>query len=421
MKQHTYLCIDLKSFYASVECVARDMDPMTENLVVADPERTEKTICLAITPAMKALGIQNRCRLFEIPKHVKYTIAPPRMQKYIDTAAEIYAVYLKYIAKEDIHVYSIDEVFLDVTDYLALYQLSAHALGSKIMNDIYRSTKIRATCGVGTNLYLAKVALDITAKHADDFIGELDEESYRTQLWNHKPLTDFWRIGAGTARRLEPYGIRTMRDIAEADEDFLYHLFGVDAELLIDHAWGREPVTITDIKAYRPQSNCLGNGQVLSCDYPYEKGLLVVKEMMDLLCLDLVEKNLVTGSITLHIGYSRRFHITSAHGTVSLDTPTSSDVLLLPAVTGLYQRIVNPSYPIHRINITCNNVVPEEYHQYNFFQDSAELERNRKIQQAVISIKNKFGKDAILKGMNLEEGATTRERNHQIGGHKSGE
>lgn len=421
MKQHTYLCIDLKSFYASVECVARNMDPMTENLVVADPERTEKTICLAITPAMKALGIKNRCRLFEIPKHVSYTIAPPRMQKYIDTAAEIYAVYLKYVAREDIHVYSIDEVFIDVTDYLALYQLSARALGSKIMNDIYKTTKIRATCGVGTNLYLAKIALDITAKHAADFIGELDEESYRTQLWGHRPLTDFWRIGAGTARRLEPYGIRTMRDIAEADEDFLYHLFGIDAELLIDHAWGREPVTIADIKSYRPQSNCLGSGQVLSSDYPYDKGLLVVKEMMDLLCLDLVEKNLVTSSVTLHIGYSRRFNAASAHGTVSLDTQTSSDLLLIPAVTRLYQQIVNPSYPVHRVNITCNNVMPEEYHQYNFFQDSAELERNRKIQQAVISIKHKFGKDAILKGMNLEEGATTRERNHQIGGHKSGE
>lgn len=421
MKQHTYLCIDLKSFYASVECVARGLDPMTTNLVVADPERTEKTICLAITPAMKALGIKNRCRLFEIPKHVNYMVAPPRMQKYIDTAADIYAIYLTYIAKEDIHVYSIDEAFMDVTDYLNLYRLSARELGQRIMDDIYHATGIRATCGVGTNLYLAKVALDITAKHADDFIGELDEERYCSILWDHRPLTDFWRIGSGIARRLEPYGIRTMRDIAESDEDFLYRLFGIDAELLIDHAWGREPVTMHDIKSYHSATNCIGSGQVLSCDYSYDKGLLIVKEMMDLLCLELVEKNLITRSITLHVSYSNRLNIPSAHGTTALDVESNSDLLLIPAVTALYHRIVNPNYGIHRVNITCNNVMPEEYHQYHFFVDGEELERNRKIQQAVISIKNKFGKDAILKGMNLEEGATTRERNHQIGGHKSGE
>ena len=275
MKQHIYLCIDLKSFYASVECVARGLDPMTTNLVVADPERSEKTICLAITPAMKALGIKNRCRLFEIPKHVSYRIATPRMQKYIDTAADIYAIYLKYISKEDIHVYSIDEAFMDVTDYLPLYQISARQLGQRIMEDIYRTTGIRATCGVGTNLYLAKVALDIAAKHSDDFIGELDENTYRHTLWNHKPLTDFWRVGPGIAKKLEPFGIRTMKDIAEADEDFLYHLFGVDAELLIDHAWGKEPVTIADIKNYHSRTNCLTSGQVLSCDYPFDKGLQI--------------------------------------------------------------------------------------------------------------------------------------------------
>ena len=421
MKQHIYLCIDLKSFYASVECVARGLDPMTTNLVVADPERTEKTICLAITPAMKALGVKNRCRIFEIPKHIQYVTAPPRMQKYIDTAADIYSVYLKYIAKEDIHVYSIDEVFMDVTDYLELYRLSARELGQRIMDDIFGTTGVRATCGVGTNLYLAKIALDITAKHSPDFIGELDEESYCRSLWNHKPLTDFWRIGPGIARRLEPFGIRTMRDIAEADEDFLYRLFGVDAELIIDHAWGKESVTMADIKSYRSHSNCLGSGQVLACDYPYDKGLLIVKEMMDLLCLDLVEKNLITKSVTLHISYSNRLNVPSAHGTASLDVETNSDLVLIPAVTKLYHRIVNPAYGIHRVNITCNNVMPEEYHQYHFFVDGEELERNRKMQQAVISIKNKFGKDAILKGMNYEEGAMTRERNHQIGGHKSGE
>lgn len=421
MKQRVYLCIDLKSFYASVECVDRGLDPMTTNLVVADPERTEKTICLAITPALKALGIRNRCRLFEIPKNIKYITAPPRMQKYIDTSADIYAVYLKYISKEDIHPYSIDEVFMDVTDYLELYRLSARELGQRILEDVYRTTGIRAACGVGTNLYLAKVALDITAKHAADFIGELNEKSYCESLWNHRPLTDFWRVGSGIAKRLEPYGIRTMRDITEADEELLYRLFGIDAELLIDHAWGIESVTMADVKAYRSHSTCIGSGQVLSCDYSYDKGLLIVKEMMDLLCLDLVEKNLVTKSITLHVGYSNRLNVPSAHGSASPDVETNSDLLLIPAVTALYKRIVNPSYGIRRINITCNNVMPEEYRQYNFFVDGEELERSRRIQQAVISIKNKFGKDAILKGMNLEEGAMTRERNHQIGGHKSGE
>ena len=421
MKQHIYLCIDLKSFYASVECVARGLDPMTTNLVVADPERSEKTICLAITPAMKALGIKNRCRLFEIPKHVSYRIATPRMQKYIDTAADIYAIYLKYISKEDIHVYSIDEAFMDVTDYLPLYQISARQLGQRIMEDIYRTTGIRATCGVGTNLYLAKVALDIAAKHSDDFIGELDENTYRHTLWNHKPLTDFWRVGPGIAKKLEPFGIRTMKDIAEADEDFLYHLFGVDAELLIDHAWGKEPVTIADIKNYHSRTNCLTSGQVLSCDYPFDKGLLIVKEMADLLCLDLVEKNLVTKSVTLHVGYSNHLNLPPAHGTTTLDTDTNSDLIILPAVTALYKRISSPDYQIRRVNISFNYIMPEEYHQYSFFVDAKELERNRKMQQAVLSTKNKFGKDAILEGMNLEEGAMTRERNHQIGGHKSGE
>lgn len=420
-KQRIYLCIDLKSFYASVECVARGLDPMTANLVVADPERTEKTICLAITPAMKALGIKNRCRVFEIPKQVKYITAPPRMQKYIDTAAEIYGVYLKYIAKEDIHVYSIDEAFLDVTSYLALYRISARELGRWIMDDIYHTTGVPAACGVGTNLYLAKIALDITAKHSPDFIGELDEESYRRTLWRHKPLTDFWRVGPGIARRLEPYGIHTMQDIAEADEDLLYQLFGVDAELLIDHAWGIEPVTIADIKGYKSRSKCLSSGQVLSCDYPYDKGLLIVKEMMDLLCLDLVEKNLVTKSVTLYVGYSNRLNIPPAHGTTSLAVETNSDVMLIPAIAELYKRIVTPAYGIRRVNITCNNVAQEEYRQYNLFVDTEELTRSHKMQEAVIDIKNRYGKDAILKGMNYEEGAMTRERNHQIGGHKSGE
>lgn len=420
MKQRTYLCIDLKSFYASVECVERGLDPMTTNLVVADLSRTEKTICLAITPAMKVLGVSNRCRIFEIPKHIKYIAAVPRMQLYIDYAAEIYSIYLKYIAKEDIHVYSIDEAFMDVTDYLTLYDMSARQLGKTILNEIYVNLGIRATCGIGSNLYLTKVALDITAKHADDFIGELTEESYRKLLWTHRPLTDFWRVGKGISRKLENAGIFTMGDIAHADEDFLYHLFGVDAELLIDHAWGLEPVTIADIKAYRAQSNCLSSGQVLACSYPFDEGKLIVKEMADLLCLDLVDKGLVTKSITLHLGYDNRLGEPPAHGTISLDDETSADILIVPAVEKLYERIVNPALTIKRVNLTFNHVVPEEFHQYSFFTDVERLEKNRKIQKAVLSIKNKYGKNAILKGMNLEEHATTKERNMQIGGHRSG-
>lgn len=393
---------------------------MTTKLVVADPERSDKTICLAITPAMKALGIQNRCRVFQIPKDVEYIMAEPRMQKYIDYAAEIYAIYLEYIAKEDIHVYSIDEAFMDVTEYLYLYGKTARELGVQIMNDIYKKVGVRATCGIGTNLYLAKIALDVTAKHAKDFIGELDEESYREMLWSHKPLTDFWRVGAGTARTLERYGIRTMRDIAEADEDFLYKIFGVDAELLIDHAWGRETVTIADIKKYRPKNNSISSGQVLMRDYEFEEGKLIVKEMVDLLCLDLLDKNLITDSITLHIGYTSTMNMASAHGTVALPMETNADMIIIPEVVKLYEQIVDRHVPIRRLNITCNRVVEETYRQYNLFADMDELERNRKVQTAMLDIKKKFGKNAILKGMNLEESATTRERNRQIGGHKSG-
>lgn len=420
MKNRTFICIDLKSFYASVECVERGLDPMTTNLVVADPERSEKTICLAITPAMKALGIPNRCRVFQIPKDVEYIMAEPRMQKYIDYAAEIYAIYLKYIAKEDIHVYSIDEAFMDVTEYLSLYGKTARELGIQIMNDIYKKVGVRATCGIGSNLYLAKIALDITAKHAKDFIGELDEESYIKTLWSHRPLTDFWRVGAGTAKTLERYGIKTMRDIAEADEDFLYKQFGVDAELLIDHAWGRETVTIADIKSYKPKNNSISSGQVLMRDYEFEEGKLIVKEMVDLMCLDLLDKNLITDSITLHIGYTNTMDKSPAHGTVALPMETNADMIIIPEVVKLYEQIVDRYVPIRRLNITCNRVVEETYRQYNLFADMDELERNRKVQTAMLDIKKKFGKNAILKGMNLEESATTRERNRQIGGHKSG-
>lgn len=417
---HIYLCIDLKSFFASVEAVERGLDPMTTNLVVADPDRSRGTICLAITPAMKRLGIKNRCRLYEIPTDVEYIIAPPRMQKYIDYAADIYSIYLKYIAKEDIYVYSIDEAFIDVTDYLHLYNTTPKKLGRRIMADILAATGIRATCGIGTNLYLAKIALDITAKHSRDFIGELDEDTYCRTLWDYGPLTDFWRIGPGTARRLAEYGIHTIGQIAHADEGFLYRLFGIDAELLIDHAWGREPVTIKDIKAYKSKTNSLSSGQVFMRDYKYDEGRLIVKEMMDLLCLDMTDKKLVTRSVSLCVGYSHARHQPPSNGTTSLNSETNSSAVLVPKVAKLYDEIVNPYVPIRRINITCNSVVPEEYHQYDLFADYETREKEQKAQKAVLEIKSKYGKNAILKGMDFEEGAMTRERNRQIGGHKSG-
>ena len=420
MSTHIYVCIDLKSFYASVECRERGLDPMTTNLVVADLERSEKTICLAVSPAMKALGIPGRCRIFEIPKQIEYIAAPPRMQLYIDYAAEIYAIYLKYIAKEDIHVYSIDEVFLDVTNYLTMYQMTAKELGITIMNDILENTGITATCGIGTNLYLAKVALDITAKHVEDHIGELDEESYCKILWNHKPLTDFWRVGAGTQKRLESIGISTMGEIAHADEDMLYKLFGVDAELLIDHAWGKEPTLMSDIKNYKPKANSLGSGQVLGCDCNYEKGKLIVKEMADLLCLEMVYKGLVTNSITLHIGYNSRFEKKPAHGTTTMTVTTNSAKQMIKYATLLYDRIIDKHTPIRRFTVTFNNVIDEAYQQYDLFTNLEDVEKEHKIQKAMLDIKDKYGKNAILKGMNLQEGATTMERNKQIGGHKSG-
>lgn len=419
--QRTYICIDLKSFYASVECQERGLDPMTTNLVVADPERTEKTICLAVSPAMKALGVPGRCRLFEIPKNISYIIAVPRMQLYIDYSANIYAIYLKYVAKEDIHVYSIDEAFLDVTDYLDLYQMPARELGKTIMADILNSVGITAACGIGTNLYLAKIALDITAKHVEDHIGILDEEKYRRTLWQHRPIIDFWRVGPGIAKRLEAMGITTMQGVASADEESLYRAFGVDAELLIDHAWGREPTTIADIKAYRPKSNSIGSGQVLGCDCDYEGGKLIVKEMADLLCLELVDKGLVTDSLTLHVGYNRVYGRKSAHGTMSMTVTTSSARQIIAYAVRLYENIVDRRTPIRRFSLTFNNVVDEIYQQYDLFCDPAELEREHRMQKAMLEIKGKFGKNAILKGMNLQEGATAMERNRQIGGHRSGE
>lgn len=421
MGQRVYLCIDLKSFYASVECVERGLDPLTTNLAVADPERSDKTICLAISPSMKALGIKNRCRVFQIPKSVDYIMAPPRMKLYIEYSAEIYGIYLKYIAKEDIHVYSIDEAFLDVTDYLPLYKISARELAVRIMEDIRKNTGITAAAGIGTNLYLAKIALDITAKHVEDNIGYLNEELYCRTLWKYRPLTDFWRVGAGTVKRLADVGIFTMGDIAAAEEALIYRLFGIDAELLIDHAWGRESTTIADIKAYRPKNSSISGGQVLSRDYSFEECRLIVKEMLDSLCLDMADKGLVTQSLTLVLGYAGREEHAYANGTTSMTVTTNSYRAIVPYVMELYERIAAKDKAIRRISLTCNNVQDEAYEQYDLFTDHTEIERDRRLQKAALSIKKRFGKNALVRGMDLEEAATTMERNLQIGGHKSGE
>lgn len=421
MEERSYLCIDLKSFYASVECVERGLDPMAANLAVADPERGKGTICLAISPSMKALGIKNRCRVYQIPPYVEYIMAPPRMKLYIEYSADIYAVYLKYFAKEDIHVYSIDEAFLDVTQYLSLYQLSVRELARKIMADIRETTGIPAAAGIGTNLYLAKVALDITAKHVQENIGYLDEELFKKTLWNHTPLTDFWRVGPGTEKRLGHVGIMTMEDIARADEDMLYRMFGVDAELLIDHAWGRESATMADIKSYRPQSNSLSSGQVLLRDYSFEEGSLLLKEMVDALCLDMVDQGAVAQSFTITIGYSYELELKPAAGTVSLPAAANSYRIIMPYILRLYERIVQRGKPIRRLEVSCNGLVQDLYEQYNLFIDYAEVERDRKLQRAVLDMKRRYGKNAVVRGMDLQEAGTAMERNRQIGGHRSGE
>lgn len=507
MAERIYVSIDLKSFYASVEVMERGLDPMTTNLVVADASRTEKTICLAVSPSLKAYGIPGRARLFEVVQKVKevnrerqrqapgqkltgasfdsrelerspelaldYIAAPPRMAHYMKYSSQIYDIYLKYVAPEDIHVYSIDEVFIDVTNYLKTYNLTPYELTAKMIHDVLQTTGITAAAGIGTNLYLCKIAMDIVAKHIepDQYgvrIAELDEMKYRRLLWNHRPLTDFWRVGKGYAKKLEENGLYTMGDIARCSlgkkgdyhsEELLYKLFGVNAELLIDHAWGYEPCTIADIKSYKPQSNSVGSGQVLQCPYTFEQTRLVIKEMADLLALDLVDKGLVSSQMVLTVGYDienltdpeRRKYCKGevtvdpygrkipkhAHGTANLSRQTSSAKLITDAVIGLYERIVNRHLLVRRVYLTATHVTEEgaaekkeTYEQLNLFTDyealqkeqekeEADLEREKKMQQAVLSIKKKFGKNAILKGMNLEEGATTANRNNQIGGHNA--
>ena len=421
MSQRQYLCVDQKSYYSTVECVERGLDPMTTNLVVADPERSENTICLAVSPSMKALGVKNRCRIKDIPSHIKHIVAQPRMQLYIDYAAEIYAVFLKYIAPEDIHVYSIDESFLDVTNYLKMYGMSAKELAARIIKDVKDTVGTICTCGIGTNLYLAKIALDIKAKHAVDFIGVLDEESYRAELWEHRPITDFWQIGEGKAKRLRNRGITSMHDVAMASEDLLYNMFGIDAELLIDHAWGRESTTIADIKAYRSKSKSLSGGQVLMRDYKYQEGEIIAKEMMDQLCLDMAAKKLATDSVSLYVGYSYTQGVPGAGGTAKLATETNLASMLVPAIETLYHRIVDPRFVIRRVCLSCNNVVEDiGVLQLNMFEDTTKQLRDKAIQETMLGIRAKYGKNSILKGVNFDPAATGRERNLQIGGHRRG-
>ena len=502
MKQHTYIAIDLKSFYASVECRDRGLDPLDTNLVVADESRTDKTICLAVTPTLKSFGIPGRARLFEVKQRVQevnadrkrnlrgrefsgsshfyselskdpsreldFIIAPPRMAYYMEYSTRIYEIYMKYVAPEDIIVYSIDEVFMDVTDYLQTYRMSPRDLAMKMILEVLETTGITATAGIGTNLYLCKVAMDVMAKHipSDENgvrIAFLDEMTYRRELWSHRPITDFWRVGRGYAKKLETYGIYTMGDVArcsEQNEELLYRLFGKNAELLIDHAWGWEPCTVEAVKAYRPESSSLGSGQVLQCPYDAEKAKLVVREMADALSLDLVEKRLVTDQIVITVGYDienltdperrkkyRGEVVTDrygrqipkhAHGTENLESFTSSTQKMVEAASVLYDRIVDKNLLIRRMNITANNIVEEKaaqqknnsYQQLDLFTDYAaeeeqekqealRLDRERKLQEATITIKKKFGKNAILKGMSLQEGATAKNRNEQIGGHKA--
>ena len=421
-RQKSFICIDLKSFYASVECVERGLDPFKANLVVADPTRSQSTICLAITPAMKKLGVKNRCRIHEIPADIEYITAMPRMQLYIDYSARIYSIYLRYVSKEDIHVYSIDECFMDVTNYLSLYHMTEKEMAVELMDAVMKEIGITATAGIGTNLYLAKVAMDIVAKHVDDHIGILNEISYRQQLWDHRPLSDFWRIGSRTEKKLAGYGIHTMGDIAYTSvtsEEWLYKMFGIDAELLIDHAWGLESCDIHDIKNYHTEEHSLSNGQVLMRNYSFEEAAVVVREMTDVLVLDLVSKGLITGSVTLWIAYDHRYERPSSHGTVRLTSLTNSSSTIMDEVDKLYQKITDRHTGIRRIEICANRVMPEGYLQYDLFTDPATVEKEKNLQQAILDVKKRYGKNAIMRGANLLDCSTYRERNNQIGGHRA--
>ena len=441
-----YVCIDLKSFYASVECVERGLDPMTADLVVADPSRSDKTICLAVSPSLKAKGVSGRARVFEIPKHFEYIMAPPRMSLYMEYAAQIYKVYLDYIAPEDMHVYSIDEVFIDVTSYLKRYDKTPKEMAEFLMREVFERVGVRATAGVGPNLYLAKIAMDIIAKHAADFIGVLDYDSFREKLWDHRPLSDFWRIGRQTQNKLERIGIRTMRDIAGMDEDLAYKMFGIDAELLLDHAFGIEPTTMADIKGYKNKSRSLSHGQVLMRDYTNEEGLLIIKEMTEQLCHEMSEIGMVSPNVSISVGYSNKLGVPMSSGSVSFSIPIDAASVIMPAVADLYTKITVKDYPVRRMFVNFNNIRPKDADkQISLFdlmesEDDEEsitkgqarkrdmedparamqskIKRDSALQETVNSIRKKYGKDAMVRAMDLEEAATTIERNHQVGGHK---
>lgn len=461
-ESRTYAAIDLKSFFASVECILRSIDPLKAKLVVADESRTEKTICLAVTPALKAYGIPGRARLFEVNQKVRdvqrrtgekieFIIAKPQMAKYVEYSTKVYNVYLKYVSAEDIHAYSIDECFLDLTRYLKLYKKSARELVKTIIQDVFTTTGITATGGIGTNLYLCKIAMDVMAKHVDADadgvrIAELDEMSYRKQLWSHRPLTSFWQVGRGIAERLETCrlnggrGIYTMGDIARVsvkNPEALYKLFGVNAELLIDHAWGYEPCTIADIKKAKPRSQSTGEGQVLQDPYPFDKARIVVREMVDTVSMTLIAHDLVTNAMVLTVGYDRenvdkgiyrgetvvdvygRTLPKPAHGTANIGYYTSSQSVMADAVMKLFDRIVDPKLTVRRLNLVAANIVDASHEQYDLFTDVQKQEREKKRLKAELLIKKRFGKNAIVKGMDLQEGATTIERNGQIGGHRA--
>ena len=418
MDNRYYLCIDLKTFFASCECVLRGLDPFKTNLVVADPSRGKGAICLAISPKMKAMGIRNRCRLFEIPEGVSYITAMPQMKKYMEFSAKIYAIYLRYIAASDIYPYSIDEMFLDVTTYLSLYKTTPEKLAKALMNKISSELGLPSACGIGTNLFLAKVALDITAKHTKDNIGFLDEEKFKKELWTHQPLTDFWQIAGGMTRRLNNMGLYTMKDIANANQDLLFKEFGVNAEILIDHANGIEPVTIKDIKGYKRKSQSLSTSQILFTDYEFDKARLILTEMVELLSLQLVEKQLVTNNISLQIRYSKDSYKPSG-GSMKMTICTNVFSKLLPYFLELFDNTTHKNGLIRGIGISFNGVTTVDNEYYDLFTDPEEVEKERKLAEAINSIKHKYGKNSILKVMNLEEGATTIKRNKLIGGHNA--
>ena len=419
-KERCYFVIDMKSFFASVECSLRGLDPMTTDLVVADKERSETTICLAVSPSLKAKGVKNRCRLYEIPKGMKYEIAPPQMDMYIKFASEIYGIYLQYIDKSDIHCYSIDECFLDVTDYLRIYNTNAKDFAQMLMQEIWEKLKIPATTGIGTNLFLAKIALDITAKHSPDRIGWLTEEKFRKELWHHKPLTDFWQISVGTVNRLAKYGISDMFGIAHCSEDILYNEFGVNAELLIDHSWGIETCLMSDIKNYKTKgSKSISNSQILPTAYKFNDALIVLKEMIQDGCYRLARENLVTNLVNLQIGYQDdRFN--PSKGSKRLNNTSNLFSIIEPFCDRLFNEITDKNRLIRQISYSFGNIQPETMEQYDLFTDYEAIKKEKKLVKSILSIQDRYGKNALLKGLDLSEKATQRERNNMIGGHRIG-